>query len=141
MFTPVEDTLSLIPQRPPFVMIDKLMYSDENLIRSCFQVKEDNVLIENGRLLEAGLVENIAQTVAAGAGYVSKMENRPVSIGYIGSVNNLQVYSLPQINDELETEVTVVNHVFNVTLITGAIRCNGELLAQCEMKIFITQTK
>ena len=141
MFTPVEDTLSLIPQRPPFVMIDKLMYSDENLIRSRFQVREDNVLIENGRLQEAGLVENIAQTVAAGAGYVSKMENMPVTIGYIGSVNNLQVYWLPRINDELETEVAVVNHVFNVTLITGIIHCNGEVLAQCEMKIFITQTK
>lgn len=141
MFTPPEDTLLLIPQRPPFVMIDTLIYSDEIITRSLFKVREDNIFVKNGKLLEAGLVENIAQTAAARAGYDSKMGNKPVSIGYIGSVNNLLVYSLPKINDEVETEITLVNQVFNVTLIEGKLRCKGKILAQCEMKIFITQTK
>jgi predicted hotdog family 3-hydroxylacyl-ACP dehydratase len=141
MFTPPEDTLSLIPQRPPFVMIDTLIYSDEKVTRSCFKVRKDNIFVKDGKLLEAGLVENIAQTAAARAGYDSKMGNKPLSIGYIGSVNNLLVYSLPKVNNEVETEITLVNQIFNVTLIEGKLRCKGEILAQCEMKIFITHTK
>ena len=45
---------------------------------------------------EPGLVENIAQTAAARAGYISHTENKPVLVGYIGAVNNLQVFSLPK---------------------------------------------
>ena len=141
MFIPVEDTASLIPQRFPFVMIDALMYADEVHASSRFQVKEDNIFLREGKLQEAGLVENIAQTAAAKAGYGSRINNLPVSIGYIGSINNLVVFSLPKINDQLETTINIVNQVFNVTLITGTVRCKEQILAQCEMKIFITQTK
>ncbi len=135
-----ENIFSLIPQRPPFVMIDELLYSDDKITRTCFRVQEDNVLVSNSKLLEAGLVENIAQTAAARAGHAAQLDNQPVAIGYIGAVNNLKVFSLPKVLDELETEIIVVNQVFNVTIISGEIRCKGETIAQCEMKIFITQT-
>lgn len=134
-----QNIFSLIPQRPPFVMIDELLYSDDKITRTCFRVRENNVLVSNGQLLEAGLVENIAQTAAARAGHAAQLENQPVVVGYIGSVNNLQVFFLPKVLDELETEITVVNQVFNVTIITGEIRCKGETMAQCEMKIFINK--
>ena len=141
MFSPVADTLSLIPQRPPFVMIDHLTYSDETISRSTFNVRADNIFLKNGKLLEAALVENIAQTAAARAGYGSTMENQPVSIGYIGSVNNLKIFSLRKTGDQLTTQIAIVNQIFNVTLITGTIFCNDEVVATCDMKIFITQTK
>jgi 3-hydroxymyristoyl/3-hydroxydecanoyl-(acyl carrier protein) dehydratase len=141
MFVIIENILSLIPQAPPFVMIDSLQYSNESVTRTAFQVRANNIFVKNEMLIEAGLVENIAQTAAARAGYESKMEHQPVSIGYIGSVNNLVIHALPKTGDQLETEIKVVNQIFNVTLITGKIRLKGELLAQCEMKIFTTQTK
>ena len=40
---PLEDILSLIPQRAPFVMVDKLLCSDGNSIQTGFRVKEENV--------------------------------------------------------------------------------------------------
>ena len=141
MFITVEDTTALIPQRLPFIMIDVLMYADEKHASSRFQIREDNIFLRDGKLQEAGLVENIAQTAAAKAGYNSKINNLPVSIGYIGSINNLVVFSLPKINDQLETAINIVNQVFNVTLITGTVKCKEKIVAQCEMKIFVTQTK
>ena len=90
---------------------------------------------------EPGLVENIAQTAAARAGYISKTENKPVLVGYIGAVNNLQIFSLPKTGDELTTEITIENQIFDVTLISGKITCNEQLVAQCRMKIFINQIK
>src|SRR5690349_18111921 len=116
------DIFSLIPQRPPFVMVDRLLYSDEKSSRSSFVVSEGNLLVENGFFTEAGLAENIAQTCAAQAGFAAMQCSKPVAIGYIGAVKNLRVFALPKINDRLETEITIENQIFEVTLIKGVVR-------------------
>ena len=118
-------------------MVDKLLSSGEQTTVSSFVVKAGNIFVEEGCLKEPGLVENIAQTAAARAGYTSALESQPVRLGYIGAIKNLQFYGFPKINDEIITEITIENQIFDVSIISGKIRCNGELLAACEMKIFI----
>lgn len=130
--------LSLIPQRPPFVMIDRILVSNETKTISSFMVRENNIFVENAMLKEPGLVENIAQTAAARAGYNASMENKPVQLGYIASIKNLQVKNFPKINDEIITEISIENQIFNVSLISGKITCNEQVLAHCQMKIFIS---
>ena len=137
----VENIQSLIPQKPPFVMVDKLVSFTETTSTTAFGIRADNIFVVNGVFKEPGLVENIAQTAAARAGYISKTENKPVLVGYIGAVNNLQVFSLPKAGDQLITEITIEKQIFDVALISGKITCNEELIAQCNMKIFITQNK
>ncbi len=134
-----EHIQSLIPQRPPFVMIDRLISFTENSTTTGFEIRADNIFVENGSFKEPGLVENIAQTAAVRAGYISQTENKPVLVGYIGAVNNLKVFALPKTGDELITEITIENQIFDVTLIAGKITCNDELIAQCNMKIFINK--
>ena len=135
------DIQSLIPQRPPFVMVDQLLSFTETTAHGGFRIKADNIFLENGEFKEPGLLENIAQTAAARAGYISKKENKPVATGYIAAVKNLEIYSFPKIGDELITEITIENQIFDVTLISGKITCNESLVAQCKMKIFINQLK
>lgn len=137
----IDSIEALIPQRPPFVMIDRLLNYSETSTTTGFSIKGDNIFVEHGVFREPGLVENIAQTAAARAGYISKSENKPVLVGYIGAVNRLQVFSLPKTGDELITEVTIENQIFDVTLISGKISCGDQLIAQCNMKIFINQHK
>jgi len=137
----VENIQLLIPQRPPFVMIDKLLSFSETTTTTGLSIRADNIFVENGHFKEPGLVENIAQTAAARAGYVSQTEKKPVLVGYIGAINNLQVFMLPKSGDELITEITIENQIFDVTLISGKITCNGQPVAQCKMKIFINQLK
>jgi predicted hotdog family 3-hydroxylacyl-ACP dehydratase len=137
----IDNIETLIPQRPPFVMIGKLLNFSETSTTTGFSIKPDNIFVEKGLFKEPGLVENIAQTAAARAGYVSQTENKPVLVGYIGAVNNLQVFMLPKAGDELITEITIENQIFDVTLISGKITCNGQPVAQCKMKIFINQVK
>jgi 3-hydroxymyristoyl/3-hydroxydecanoyl-(acyl carrier protein) dehydratase len=134
-----ENILHLIPQRPPFVMVGRLLHADENGTRTSFRIKEENIFVEKGRFREAGLMENIAQTAAAGAGYLSRLENKPVQVGYIGAVKNLEVSGLPETGDELVTEIKVESRIFNVAVVSGIVRCNEKILAKCEMKIFISQ--
>ncbi len=132
-----ENILSLIPQQPPFVMIDQLQYSDETITRCGFRVTAENVLTIDGEFTEAGLLENIAQTAAARAGYMARLENKPVRMGYIGAVKNLEIFSLPKTNDVLVTEIKMEESVLNVSVISGKVWCNETLMAQCEMKVFM----
>jgi len=137
MLVEKKDIKSLIPQREPFVMIDELSISDEVHTKTRFEVREDNIFTENGVLAEAGLLENIAQTAAARAGYEATQQQGPVKIGYIGAVKNFEVHGLPPVGSVIETEITVGSQVFDVSLIKGNVHMSGELLASCEMKIFI----
>ena len=136
MTFPIDDIIPLIPQKPPFVMVGKLLFTDEEITRSSFIVDADNVLVKDGYLLEAGLLENMAQTAALGAGYIAMAENKPVIAGYLGAVNNFEVFGLPGIADELITETKIENRIFNVTVVSGRVWNQGELIAACEMKVF-----
>jgi len=133
------DILSLIPQKPPFVMVDELFFSDDNITRTKFVVPADNVFVINDEFSEAGLMENMAQTAAAGSGNMARIENRAVTTGYIGQVKNLEVFELPKAGDELLTEIKIEVQVFDAGIVSGKVWRGDNLLAQCEMKIFINQ--
>jgi predicted hotdog family 3-hydroxylacyl-ACP dehydratase len=137
MTLPTQDILTLIPQRWPFVMIDTLVSSNDEATHTTLLVQAENVLVSDGVLTEAGLVENIAQTAAARAGYIARQLGKPMQPGFIGAVKNLEVFALPKLGDTIETEVTIENQIFDVTIIKGKIICKGITIAQCEMKIFI----
>ncbi|MFT3701932.1 MAG: 3-hydroxyacyl-ACP dehydratase [Agriterribacter sp.] len=133
----IQDILPFIPQRPPFVMIETLIAAGDNDARTRLIVREDNIFVADGKLTEPALVENIAQTAAARIGYICSQKNEPVPVGFIGAVQNLEVFELPGVGEEIETEIRIKNQVFDVTLIEGKVFCSNNILAQCEMKIFI----
>lgn len=141
MLAGIDTIHTFIPQRPPFVMIDELVYSNEKRTGTRFVVREENIFTVNGELTEPALIENIAQTAASRAGYISLSNKIPVMVGYIGAIKDLEIYFLPKLHDILETEIEIVNQIFQVTLIIGVIRTKGREVAKCEMKIFITQNK
>jgi len=139
MTLPIENIIPLIPQKSPFVMVGKLLSTDEVCTRSSFHINGDNVFVKDGLFQEAGLMENIAQTAALRAGYVAQAENKPVAVGYIGAVSNFEIFDLPKVDDEIETEITVENQIFDVTILSGKVWKNQNLIAQCEMKLFISK--
>jgi predicted hotdog family 3-hydroxylacyl-ACP dehydratase len=132
-----DEILEYIPQRHPVVMIDKLVEAVDNRIICRFEVKEDTIFVDKGVLREPGIIENIAQTIAAGAGYKSKMLNKKVKLGYIAAVKNLNIYSLPIVGDILTTSVLIVNEIFNVTIIEALVQSGSSTIADCEMRIYI----
>lgn len=131
--------LDLIPQRPPIVMVDKLIDVGAEFATTTFRIEESNIFNNNGFLQESGLVENIAQTAAAMTGYAAKVAQEKVKIGYIGAVKNLIIHSLPPIDAEIQTTVKVTNVVLDITIINGLISFNNSIIAECEMRIFIQE--
>lgn len=118
-------------------MVDKLLYANETAARTSFIIKAQNVLLIDGLFQESGLIENIAQTAAAHAGYKAQLEGQPVKPGFIGAVKDFNVLNLPAAGDTLETEVIVENQILDMAIVTGKIWCKDVLIAGCEMRIFI----
>ena len=131
----------LIPQRPPFVMIDRLVSSDKVYSVTELEVRPDNLFVDNGRMSAAGLVENIAQTCAARIGYINLNSGETVKIGVIGSISNisnLNIARTPKVGEHLVTTIQLLEEVFQVTLVEAIVRSGEEELARCNMKIALT---
>ena len=128
---------AFVPQKPPFVLVDKLLYVDQKTSRCSFRIPEGNLFADDGFYSTAGLVESIAQTAAAGTGYLSRKENRPVPLGYIGAVQKLEVYNWPPVKSTIEMTINLITNVMQVSLVSGTVRLDGQILATCEMKIFV----
>ena len=136
------DILELLPQRPPFVMVDRLIYYDPVVARSEFTIRPDNIFCTgDGRVEEAALVEIIAQTCAARMGYREKTEpsrDGMVKIGFIGMIRPLHILRAPRIGEMLTTTVEVKEDIFSTTLVETFVKASGETIATCSMKIFLT---
>lgn len=121
------------------VLVDELNEANESKAVSKFFVREENVFVAGGKFQEAGLIENIAQTAAAQAGYIQKKNDRPVLIGYLASVKSWNLFFMPGVNSILTTNVQVINQVGDITLLKGEVHSNDQLVCSCELRIFVQQ--
>lgn len=127
----------LIPQKPPFVFINALNEVSGNRCVTTFKFEADNVLCENGKLMIAGLLENLAQSAGCKMGHDDFMQGKKPRVGFIGEVKNFSVLRLPVAGEELTTEIIVEGKVFGaVTLIAGKVNVGEEEIASCNMKVF-----
>ncbi|MDQ1265785.1 MAG: hypothetical protein QG635_937, partial [Bacteroidota bacterium] len=125
------------PQKSPFVMTDCIIECDDRKTVTTFMIKEDNLLSENEKFTESGLIENIAQTASARVGYLCNQQNQPFPLGYIGALKNVIINFLPEKDTELRTEIRIEHEVFNANIVTGKVYAGVNLAAECEMKIFL----
>lgn len=133
------DILTLLPQRPPFVMVDRLVHYDSVKCVTRLEIKEDNIFVEDGKFTSSGLIENIAQTCAARMGYINQfLNNDTVKLGFIGAIKNLNIVKLPGVGQTIETSIEIVEEVFQMTLVNAAITLDGEVIVTSEMKIALT---
>lgn len=132
-----EKILELIPQRPPFVMVDSLLAVDENSCETAFSIPEGNILVQDGLFSEPGLIENMAQSAAAMTGFDVISSGQQPKTGFIAAIKNLQIHKLPKSGQTIKTQITIIDHVLDFTLISGKVFDNNDIFAECEMKIFI----
>ena len=129
------DILTLLPQRPPMVMVDRLLHCDPVVTVTELTVREDNIMVEDGRMSACGLIENIAQTCAARMGYINLSKGEAVRVGVIGALRDMEIHSLPTVGSKIETTIEVCDEVFGMTLAQAESRCGDTLLASGTIKI------
>ena len=132
----LNNILELLPQRPPFVMVDRLEAYSETQTTCSLTIREDNVFLETDTFAEAGLVEHIAQTCAARLGYYNRyVLGSGVRLGFIGEVKNLSIVRLPRLGETISTTITVVQEVFDVTVVSAEVRVGEDVIASTRLKI------
>jgi predicted hotdog family 3-hydroxylacyl-ACP dehydratase len=129
------DILTLLPQRPPMVMVDRLLHCDPVVTLTELTVREDNIMADDGLMSACGLIENIAQTCAARMGYINLSNGKEVRVGVIGALRDMEIHSLPKVGDRIETRIEVSDEVFGMTLAQAESRCGDTLLASGTIKI------
>ena len=133
------EVFNFIPQRPPMVMIDTLISCADKRTCTSFKILPDNIFVKNGLFSEPGIIENIAQTAAAGLGFSisEKRKSNQIPIGVIGAIKDLKIYCLPETGEALNTEVKIVFEHMNASIIKGEVFAGTKMVADCEMKIFL----
>ncbi len=129
--------MDLIPQRAPIVMVDEFLSMENNISKTCLTIRQDNIFVDDDIFSECGIIEHIAQSAAARVGFIFKSQAKEIPLGYIGSVNDFTLVKTPRINDVIETGITVIQEVFNITLIEAICHVGNEKIASCRMKIFL----
>lgn len=131
--------LELIPHREPFIMVDALTDVYDNVFKSKFNIRPNNIFLNKNIVSESALIENVAQTCAAGFSFLDKTnKNDDVKIGYIGSITKLNILLEARVGDQLNTTVEIINTFENIYLIKGNVSNNISELINCEMKIVLS---
>lgn len=130
----------LIPQRSPIMMVDELLCVNGDEAQCRLAIREDNFFLEDdGLIAEVGIIEHIAQSASAFAGYraIDAGATEP-PVGYIGEVKNFHLSQRPAVGDVLITTITMGPTVDGVTIISGECkREDGEAVADTRMKIYV----
>ena len=132
--------MTLIPQRPPFVMVDRVLSCDMEDAVTEFAVSEENILLDDGQLSAAGIIENMAQSCAARMGCINSMRGEGVKLGFIGDIRDCRIERRPRSGETVNTHVHVVEDVFGLTLAEVTVRVGEELLASARIKIALSET-
>lgn len=133
------DIEQLIPQRDPIRMIDALQSVEGETAVTFLSVRPDNYFLDmHGTLAEAGVIEHIAQSASALAGYLAREAGAQCTpVGYIGEVRNFRCGRHPRVGDELRTVVTR-NEVFgDIACVSGETWVANERVAALQMKIYV----
>jgi len=144
------DIQNYLPHRAPMLMVDLILDIDANFVETIFLIKEDNIFVENNVFIEAGLIENTAQTCSAivGKKYFfdeDGIENENVNvIGFISALKNVKIHALPKVGDTIITKADLVSKFAGDDYTLCTMNCKSsvedQLLLECEINLFIQKT-
>lgn len=130
------EILGLIPQKPPFVMVDTLIEYTALTGKTAFTVLPDNILMKDGYFSEPGLIEHMAQSMSLHRGYRGFLQGleKPLT-GFIGSIKSVEIFQLPPSGTRLSTSVEILQEIMKVTCVSArTTNEEGELIATSEMR-------
>lgn len=134
------DIQELLPQRPPILMVNRLLSADDKQAETELLVRADNIFVENGMLKAYAIIENMAQTCAAQLGYADVYVNgkKDVRIGYIGAVKRMQIENSPRVGETLRTRMEVVEDFGDMKLVAAESFVNNRRIAVAELTIALS---
>ncbi|MGY3091496.1 putative hotdog family 3-hydroxylacyl-ACP dehydratase [Hymenobacter sp. UYAg731] len=128
-----------IPQRVPFVLIDTLYQCGPGQAWAGLLVPDNHLMVQQGYLSEAGILESMAQAVALKSGYeaCAQAAGTPPRVGFIAALKAVQIHALAPVSCTLVTHVEVLLQALDVLVVKTSCGYNTTPVAQCEMRLFL----
>jgi len=148
--TSAVDIQNYLPHRAPMLMVDLILNIDSTSVETVFLIEKDNIFVQNSVFIEAGLIENTAQTCSAivGKKYFfddNGIENENVNvIGFISALKSVKVHALPKVGDTIITKADLVSKFTGDDYTLCTMSCKSlledQILLECEINLFIQKT-
>ncbi len=145
------DIKNYLPHRFPMLMVDMILVMDEEKVETVFEIKENNIFVLNNLFIEAGLIENAAQTcssIVAKDFFVDANNKDKVDVdvvGFISAIKTLKIHKLPTIGTTIKTISVLVSKFVTDDYSLCTMSCqtfnNEELLLEGEINLFIQENK
>jgi len=129
------------------LMVDMVLRVDEQSVETEFEIKGDNIFVQDGTFTESGLIENAAQTCSAVvardffAEINSQDKTEPEIVGFISSIKSLKIHGLPRVGDHISTKAVLVSKFVTDDYSLCTMNCqtfsNEELLLEGDINLFI----
>ena len=81
----------------------------------------------------------MAQSVALHTGYQFFLKNEIAPTGYIGSIKDIEIKKLPQINNTIQSNITILQEFGGITLVDIVTFLNNEEIASGQMKTVLAK--
>jgi 3-hydroxymyristoyl/3-hydroxydecanoyl-(acyl carrier protein) dehydratase len=143
------DIKRYLPHRDPMLMVDLILKMDNENVDTVFEIKEDNIFIQNNFFVEAGLIENMAQTCSSivAKDYLVDENNQDIDgvdvVGFISAIKTLKIFSLPKVGDVIITKASLVSKFVSDSYSLCTMKCqtfaDQELLLEGEITLFIQE--
>ena len=129
---------SLVPHRPPMQWVTALIECTDTTATATACLKDGDLAVADGAVLETALVECVAQTVAAALGYRSKTSGKAgwPGAGMLTGVSNFRVESRPTDGRELRVEIRELKRLGPMLMVAGVVSCEGKMVASGELTLY-----
>lgn len=145
------DIKNYLPHRFPMLMVDLILIMDEEKVETVFEIKENNIFVQNNFFIEAGLIENAAQTCSSivAKDYFVDADNKDKEdvdvVGFISAIKTLKIHKLPTVGTTIKTISVLVSKFVTDDYSLCTMSCqtfnNQELLLEGEINLFIQENK
>jgi predicted hotdog family 3-hydroxylacyl-ACP dehydratase len=145
------DIKKYLPHRAPMLMVDMILEMDDEKVETIFEIKPDNIFVENNFFIESGLVENMAQTcssVVAKDYFIDEDKNDKTGVnvvGFISGIKTLKIHFLPEVGTVIYTKALLVSKFITDSYSLCTMKCqtfkDDEVLLEGEITLFIQENK
>lgn len=132
-----------LPHREPMLMTDYILELTKEKVITSFEIKEDNIFVDKGVFVEAGLIENSAQTCSSilGQSFFENPEADTKVIGFITNIKKIEIFSLPKVGNTIISKASLISQFENICQIFCETFLEDELLIRSEINLFIQEVK
>ncbi|SDE81943.1 ABC transporter permease [Epilithonimonas hungarica] len=132
-----------LPHREPMLMTDYILELTEDKVITSFKITQDNIFVSDNKFIEAGLIENLAQTCSSilGQSFFQNPNVETKVIGFITNIKKIEIFTLPKVDDIIISKASLISQFENICNIFCETFLNDQILIRAEINLFIQEVK